>query len=338
MVKVAINGFGRIGRMVLRAGIDDKDIEWVAVNDLTDTKELAYLFRYDTTQGNFIGTIEAKDDTLVINGKSIKVLSEKDPEKLPWKDLGIDVVIESTGFFTKKADASKHLTAGAKKVIVSAPCKCEKGESPIKTVVIGVNEQTLTKEDTIVSNASCTTNCLAPMVKVLNDNFKIKKGFMTTVHAYTADQKLVDAPHKKDPRRGRSAAANIVPTSTGAAKAIGEVIPDLNKKMDGIAIRVPTPTGSFTDVVVEVEKDASTEEINKLFRSVSENELKGILEYTEDPIVSSDIISNTYSCIFDSALTKVIDKNLVKVGGWYDNEFGYSVRMVDLLKIMNKLK
>lgn len=338
MVNVAINGFGRIGRMVLRAGIDDKDIEWVAVNDLTDPKELAYLFRYDTTQGQFNGTIEAKANALVINGKEIKVLSEKDPEKLPWKDLGIDVVIESTGFFTKKKDASKHLTAGAKKVIVSAPCKCEAGEKPVKTIVIGVNEDTLTKDDLIVSNASCTTNCLGPIVKVLNDNFKIKRGFMTTIHAYTGDQKLVDAPHKKDPRRGRSAAANIIPTTTGAAKAVTEVIPELKGKLDGFAIRVPVPTGSFTDFVAELGKDTTPEDINKIFKKVSGKELKGVLQYTEDPIVSSDIVSNTHSCIFDSLFTRVIDKNFIKVGGWYDNEFGYSVRMVDLLKIMNKLK
>lgn len=338
MVKVAINGFGRIGRMVLRAGIDDKDIEWAAVNDLTDPKELAYLFRYDTTQGQFNGSIEAKANALVVKGKEIKVLSEKDPEKLPWKKLGIDVVIESTGFFTKKKDASKHLKAGAKKVIVSAPCKCEAGEKPVKTIVIGVNEDSLTKDDLIVSNASCTTNCLAPMVKVLNEKFKIRKGFMTTVHAYTGDQKLVDAPHKKDPRRGRSAAANIIPTTTGAAKAVTEVIPELKGKLDGFAIRVPVPTGSFTDFVAETGKDASAEGINKVFKNASKRELKGVLQYTEDPIVSSDIVSNTHSCIFDSLFTRVIDKNFVKIGGWYDNEFGYSVRMVDLLKIMNKLK
>ena len=338
MVRVAINGFGRIGRMVLRAGIGNPDIEWVAVNDLTDTKELAYLFRYDSTQGNFTGTVEAADSSLKIDGKEIKVFSEKDPEKLPWKDLGVDVVVESTGFFTSREGASKHLKAGAKKVLVSAPCKCKEGEEPVKTIVLGVNGDTLTKDDLVVSNASCTTNCLAPMAKVLNDNFRIKRGFMTTVHAYTADQHLLDAPHKKDPRRGRSAAINIVPTSTGAAKAIGEVIPELNKKMDGIAVRVPTPAGSFTDVVVETEKDASVDDINRLFRSVSENELKGILQYTEDPIVSSDIIRNAHSCIFDPALTKVIGKNLVKVAGWYDNEFGYSNRMVEILKLMNDLK
>lgn len=338
MVRVAINGFGRIGRMVLRSGIDDPDIEWVAVNDLTGTKELAYLFRYDTTQGRFDGEVGSTDDTISINGKKIKVLSEKDPEKLQWKDLDIDVVVESTGFFATRKGASKHLEAGAKKVLVSAPCKCDEGEEPVKTIVYGINHEILKKEDLIVSNASCTTNCLAPIVKVLNDNFKVKKGFMTTVHAYTGDQNLIDGPHKKDPRRGRSAAANIIPASTGAAKAIGLVVPELNGKLDGVAIRVPTQAGSFTDLVAELEKDVTIEDINKLFKSVSENELKGILKYTEDPVVSSDSIGLAYSCIFDSSFTKVIQNNLVKVGGWYDNEYGYSVRMIDMLKLLNSLQ
>ena len=336
MVRVAINGFGRIGRMVLRAGINDPDIIWVAVNDLTDPKDLAYLFKYDTTQGIFSGTVEAKPSSLVINGKEIKVISEKDPEKLPWKSLSIDVVVESTGFFTNKKDAMKHIKAGAKKVLVSAPCKCDAGETPVKTVVKGVNENTLTKNDIIVSNASCTTNCLAPMVKVLHDNFKVKRGLMTTVHSYTADQKLVDAPHK-DPRRGRSAAENIVITTTGAAKTVTEVIPDLKGKLDGFALRVPTPTGSFTDFVAETEKPAKAEDINNLFKNVSQYHLKGVVEYNEDPIVSSDIVGNPNSCIFDPSFTKIIDGNFIKIGGWYDNEYGYSVRMVDLLKIMHKL-
>jgi len=333
MVKVAINGFGRIGRMVLRAGINDPGIEWVAINDLTSTKELAYLFKYDTAQGIFDGTVEVGNGSLIVNGKEIKVTSEKLPEKLPWKSLGVDVVIESTGFFTKKKDAAKHLIAGAKKVLVSAPCKCDVGETPVKTIVLGVNDNSLTKDDVIVSNASCTTNCLAPMVKVLNDNFKVRRGLMTTIHAYTADQKLVDAPHE-DPRRGRSAACNIVITTTGAAKAVTEVIPELKGKLDGFAIRVPTPTGSFTDFVVELEKKVSVEDINNLFKNVSQYHLKGIVEYCEDPIVSSDIVGNPHSCIFDPSFTKIIDGNLVKVGGWYDNEFGYSKRMVDMVKIM----
>jgi len=333
MVKVAINGFGRIGRVVLRAGINDPGIEWVAINDLTSTKELAYLFKYDTAQGIFDGTVEVGNGSLIVNGKEIKVTSEKLPEKLPWKSLGVDVVIESTGFFTKKKDAAKHLIAGAKKVLVSAPCKCDVGETPVKTIVLGVNDNSLTKDDVIVSNASCTTNCLAPMVKVLNDNFKVRRGLMTTIHAYTADQKLVDAPHE-DPRRGRSAACNIVITTTGAAKAVTEVIPELKGKLDGFAIRVPTPTGSFTDFVVELEKKVSVEDINNLFKNVSQYHLKGIVEYCEDPIVSSDIVGNPHSCIFDPSFTKIIDGNLVKVGGWYDNEFGYSKRMVDMVKIM----
>jgi glyceraldehyde 3-phosphate dehydrogenase len=336
MVRVAINGFGRIGRMVIRAGIDDPDIIWVAVNDLSDPKDLAYLFKYDTTQGIFSGTVEAKANSLVINGKEIKVLSEKEPEKLPWKKLNIDVVVESTGFFTNKKDAMKHITAGAKKVLVSAPCKCDAIEQPVKTVVKGVNEHTLTKNDIIVSNASCTTNCLAPMVKVMHDNYRVKRGLMTTVHSYTADQKLVDAPHK-DPRRGRSAAENIVITTTGAAKSVTEVIPELKGKLDGFSLRVPTPTGSFTDFVCEIEKSSSVDEINRLFKSVAEHELKGVVGYTEDMIVSSDIVGNPNSCIFDPSFTKIIGGNFVKIGGWYDNEYGYSVRMVDLLKIMHRL-
>jgi len=332
-IKVAINGFGRIGRMVLKAGLDNPDIEWVAVNDLTDNKTLALLFRYDSAQGRFKGTAEATDNELIINGKKIKALAEKDPTKLPWKDLDVDIVIESTGFFTTRKLASQHLTAGAKKVLVSAPCKCDVGEEPVKTLVMGVNEN-IYKGENLVSNASCTTNCTAPMAKVLNDNFKIVKGFLTTVHAYTADQHLVDSPHKKDPRRGRAAAANIVPTTTGAAKSVAETIPALKGKMDGIAIRVPVITGSVTDLVVEVEKEITIEEINKLFKSVSENELKGIVQYTEDPIVSSDVIGNSHSVIFDAKSTNVIGGKLVKILGWYDNEYGYSCRMIDMLKIM----
>ncbi|MBW2965843.1 type I glyceraldehyde-3-phosphate dehydrogenase [Candidatus Woesearchaeota archaeon] len=334
-IKVAINGFGRIGRMVLKAGLNDKDIEFVAVNDLTDNKTLAYLFKYDSAQGRFNGKIQATDNELIINNKKIKALAEKDPSKLPWKDLNVDVVVESTGFFATRKGASLHLTAGAKKVLVSAPCKCDVGEEPVKTLVMGVNNDIYKGED-IVSNASCTTNCTAPMVKVLNDNLKIKRGLLTTIHAYTADQRLVDAPHHKDPRRGRAAAHNIVPTTTGAAKAVTETIPALKGKLDGIAIRVPVITGSVTDFVCEVEKETTTEEINKLFKAAAKKELKGILEYTEEPIVSSDIIGNPHSVIFDSLSTNVIEGKLVKILGWYDNEYGYSCRMIDMIKVMMK--
>ncbi|PIN87353.1 type I glyceraldehyde-3-phosphate dehydrogenase [Candidatus Woesearchaeota archaeon CG10_big_fil_rev_8_21_14_0_10_44_13] len=333
MVNVAINGFGRIGRMVLKAGINDPQINFVGINDLTDTKTLAHLLKYDSVHGIFQGSIKANPNSLVINGKEIPVFSEKEPEKLPWGNLKVDVVVESTGIYTKRKDALRHLKTGARKILVSAPCKCDVGEEPVKTIVKGVNEHTLTKNDIIVSNASCTTNCLAPMVKVLNDNFGIVKGFMTTVHAYTADQRLVDAPHS-DLRRGRHAAENITPTSTGAAKAIGEVIPELKGKLDGIALRVPVPDGSFTDVVCEISKDATKEQINELFRNVANYHLKGVLQYTEDPIVSRDIVGNPYSCIFDSGLTNVIGKRLVKLCGWYDNEWGYSCRMIDLVKMM----
>ena len=337
-IKVAINGFGRIGRMVFLAGLEDPEIEFVAVNDLTDTKELAYLLKHDSIQGQFKGTAEAKDSTIIVNGKEIKVFAEKEPENLPWGELGIDVVIES--IFRTSELANKHIIAGAKKVLVSSPCKCEKNdkgvcEIPVKTLVKGVNEHEYNGE-TIVSNASCTTNCLAPMVKVIHDNFKIKRGFLTTIHAYTADQSLVDSPHKKDPRRGRSAAINMVPTSTGAAKATTEVIPELIGKMDGIAVRVPVATGSVTDFVCEVEKEVSIEEVNKMFKDVSKHHLKGVLEYTEEPLVSSDIIHNSHSCVFDSLLTNVIEGKFIKVLGWYDNEWGYSCRMIDIAKLISK--
>lgn len=334
MVNVAINGFGRIGRMVLRAGLNDPKINWVAVNDLTDTKTLAHLFKYDSAQGRFNGTVESADGQLVINGKKIKVLAEKDPTKLPWKDMKIDVVIESTGFFTTRKGASQHITAGAKKVLVSAPCKCDPGEEPVHTLVMGVNDSKYKSED-VVSNASCTTNCAAPMAKVLNDNFGVARGFLTTVHAYTADQRLVDAPHK-DLRRARAAAVNIVPTTTGAAQSVADTIPELKGKMDGIAIRVPVITGSLTNWTFELKKPATKEEINKLFKAAAQNELKGVLQYSEEPLVSSDIIGNQYSCIFDAMSTNVIEGKLVTVLGWYDNEYGYSCRMIDMVKIMAK--
>jgi glyceraldehyde 3-phosphate dehydrogenase len=336
MINVAINGFGRIGRMVLKAGLDDPDINFVVINDLTDTKTLAHLLKYDSVHGVFPGQVDSSPSSIIVNGKKVDVISEKDVNKLPWGRYKVDVVVESTGRFTNKKDAMRHITAGAKKILVSAPCKCDAGESPVKTIVKGVNEHELTKEDLIVSNASCTTNCLAPMVKVMEDNFGIERGFMTTVHAYTADQRLVDSPHE-DLRRARHAAMSIIPTSTGAAKAIGEVIPTLKGKLDGFALRVPVPDGSFTDLTLVLKRDATKQQINDLFRNVSNFHLKGVLEYCDAPIVSSDIVGNPNSCIFDAGLTNVIDKRFVKVTGWYDNEWGYSKRMVDLLKIMAKL-
>ncbi|MBN2458526.1 type I glyceraldehyde-3-phosphate dehydrogenase [Candidatus Woesearchaeota archaeon] len=327
MIRVAINGFGRIGRQVLQAGHNDPDIEWVAVNDLTDTATLAHLLKYDSVHGHFPGKVEHNDSSLFIDGKEIKVFAERDPEKLPWKELNIDVVVESTGFFRDRGGASKHIHAGARKVLISAPAK-----DPDITLVKGVNEDTYDREKhNIISNASCTTNCLAPLVKVLNDNFGIGSGFMTTTHAYTADQKLVDSPHK-DLRRARSAAVSIIPTTTGAAKAVGEVVPEMKGKLDGIALRVPTPDGSITDFVCTVKKDTSVEEVNALFKSAAENELRGVLEYTDEPIVSRDVIHNPHSSIFDSGLTHVMEGKLVKVISWYDNEWGYSCRMVDMIK------
>tara|TARA_Y100000310_G_scaffold167856_1_gene167819 strand:+ start:22591 stop:23583 length:993 start_codon:yes stop_codon:yes gene_type:complete len=330
MVNVAINGFGRIGRLVLRAGINDRHINWVAVNDLTDPKTLAHLFKYDSVHRKYGGTVDYTDDELIIDGKKIKVLSEKDPAKLPWKKLDVDVVVESTGFFRKRDDAAKHLTAGADKVVLSAP-----GKSPDITLVKGVNEKEFDKnKHHIISNASCTTNCLAPIAKILHDNFQIQTGFMSTIHAYTSDQHIVDAPHK-DLRRARSAAVSIVPTTTGAAKAVTEVIPDLQGKLDGIAFRVPVPDGSITDFVCTVNKQTSVEEINELFKKAASKELKDIMLYTEEPLVSVDILSTPYSAVFDSQLTHVTN-NLVKVVAWYDNEMGYSHRTVDLVKQVGK--
>ncbi|MEO9884503.1 MAG: type I glyceraldehyde-3-phosphate dehydrogenase [Balneola sp.] len=325
-IKVGINGFGRIGRMVTRsilAKYSDK-IDIVGVNDLTDTNTLAHLFKYDSSQGTFDGTVAVDGDKLMINDMSFSVTAEKDPANLKWGDLGVDVVIESTGFFVDKESAGKHLEAGAKKVIISAP-----GKGGVKTVVLGVNDEVIDDETNIYSNASCTTNCLAPMVKVLDDAFGVEKGFMTTIHSYTGDQKILDAPHK-DLRRARAAAINIIPTSTGAAKAVGLVLPHLDGKLDGGAVRVPTPTGSLTDLVCVVKKETSIEEVNAAFKKASEGSMKGILEYTTDPLVSTDIIGNTHSNIFDSDLTKV-DGNLVKIIGWYDNEAGYSMRTADLI-------
>lgn len=325
-IKVGINGFGRIGRMVTRAILAKyaDQIDIVGVNDLTDTKTLAHLFKYDSSQGMYKGDVSVEGDTIKIDHLSFKVTAERDPANLNWGDLGVDVVIESTGFFVDKESAGKHITAGAKKVIISAPAK-----GAVKTVVLGVNDDVIDADTEIYSNASCTTNCLAPMVKVLDDSFGVVKGFMTTIHSYTGDQRILDAPHK-DLRRARSAAINIIPTSTGAAKAVGLVLPHLNGKLDGGAVRVPTPTGSLTDFVCEVKKETTAEEVNAAFKAAAEGPLKGILEYTEDPIVSTDIIGNPHSNIFDSDLTKV-DGTMVKVIGWYDNEAGYANRTVDLI-------
>ena len=331
MINVAVNGFGRIGRLVMRAGINDKNINWVAVNDVTDAKTLAHLFKYDSVHRKFEGEISHTDDSIIIDGKKIKVLKFIEPEKLPWKDMKVDVVVESTGKFTEREGASKHLQAGAKKVVISAPAK-----DPDITIVKGVNENMYDKKKhNIISNASCTTNCLATIVKVLNDNFGVEHGFMTTVHAYTSDQKLVDAPHK-DLRRARHAAVSIIPTTTGAAKTVAEVIPELEGRLDGIALRVPVPSGSITDFVCRLKKKTSIAEINSLFKKASQSSMKGIIEYTEESIVSADIVGSHYSAIFDSQLTNVMNGNFVKVVGWYDNEWGYSCRTVDIVKLVGK--
>lgn len=332
--KVAINGFGRIGRNVLKCILKDKecsDIEVVAINDLTDAATMAHLFKYDSVQGVAPYKVEGEEGRLLVDGKPIRVLSVRNPEELPWKELGIDVVIESTGFFTKRADASKHLTAGAKKVIISAPAT-----DPDVTVVLGVNEDEYDpKQHKIVSNASCTTNCLAPVAKVLNDALGIRKGLMTTIHSYTNDQNILDLPHK-DLRRARAAAVSMIPTTTGAAKAVALVLPELKGKLDGMAIRVPTPNVSLVDLVVDVERDTSKEEINDIFKKISEGELKGILRYEEAPLVSVDYNGADDSSIVDALSTKVIGKNMVKVLAWYDNEWGYSSRTKDILKYLIK--
>ncbi len=328
MIRVAINGFGRIGRMVLKAGIDDPAIEFVAVNDLTDAKTLAHLLRHDSVHGRFNGIVESDGKNITVNGKEIKILAEKDPRKLPWKKLEIDCVVESTGRFRKKEELKKHLKAGAKKVLLSAPPK-----DKIPIIVKGVNEDKI-KGD-IISNASCTTNSLAPVAKVLDEKFGIERGFLTTIHGYTGDQRLVDAPHK-DLRRARAAAINIIPTSTGAAEATADVLPKLKGKMTGMAVRVPVANGSLTDFVCCVKKTTTVEEINKAMKYASENDamLSTVLEYSEEPLVSTDIIGNPASSIFDASLTKVVNGNLIKVCAWYDNEWGYSKRMIDLIKMM----
>ncbi len=333
-MKVAINGFGRIGRQVFKALHENyPKLEVVAVNDLTDSATLAHLLKYDSNYGVFSTKIEAKKDTLIVSGKKILVLSEKDPVKLPWKKLKVDIVIESTGFFTDAKQAKAHLTAGAKKVIITAPAKNQD-----VTIILGVNEENYNpKEHKIVSCASCTTNCLAPLAKVILDNFGISKGFMTTTHSYTNDQKILDLPHE-DLRRARAAALNIIPTTTGAAKAIFEVIPDLKGKMDGMALRIPTPTVSITDLVVLTERKTTIEEVITAFSKAAEGKMKGILAVSTEPLVSIDYKGNSFSCIFDAGLTKVIDGNLVKVVGWYDNEWGYSCRVADMVKLMSSKK
>lgn len=326
-VKVGINGFGRIGRLVTRSILARyKDqIEIVGVNDLTDAHTLAHLFKFDSVHGTYPGEVTATDDSITIDGMKIGISSERNPADLKWDERGAEIVVESTGLFRKKEDAAKHLEAGAKKVVISAPAR----GGDVKTIVLGVNNDEIDQNETIMSNASCTTNCLAPMVKVLDEAFGIEKGFMTTIHAYTGDQQLVDGPHK-DLRRARAAAANITPTTTGAAKAVTLVLPHLEGKLDGGAVRVPVPDGSLTDFTVSLNKEVTEEEVKKAFKEAAEGPMKGILEYSEDELVSSDIVGNTHSCIFDSKLTKTHGK-LVKVVGWYDNEAGYSARVADLV-------
>jgi glyceraldehyde 3-phosphate dehydrogenase len=325
-VRVGINGFGRIGRLVVRAALrQGADIEFVGVNDLTDAKTLGHLFKYDSVHGVFPGVVEIQEDALVIDGRRVRVTAETDPAVLPWKDLGADVVIESTGRFTERAAAAKHLEAGAQKVIISAPAK-----NPDVTICLGVNDEMYDRaRHDVISNASCTTNCLAPMAKVLVDNFGVERGFMTTIHAYTNDQKVLDFPHK-DLRRARAAAASIIPTTTGAARAVALVIPELEGRLDGFAMRVPTPDGSATDLVVELQTEATAEDVNAAMKAAAGSErMKGILQYQEDPIVSIDVVGNSHSSIFDPALT-MAKGTMVKVVSWYDNEWGYSCRLVEL--------
>jgi glyceraldehyde 3-phosphate dehydrogenase len=328
--KLAINGFGRIGRLAFREALARKgEFEFVGINDLTDTPTLAHLFKYDSVHGIYKGEIIVDGDFLVVDGNKVKISAEKQIESLPWKN-NVDIVLESTGVYTKREPLEKHLANGARKVVLSAPAK----ENLDATIVLGVNDNTLTGDEKLLSNASCTTNCLAPMAKVLNDSFGIEKGFMVTVHAYTNDQRILDFPHK-DLRRARSAAINQIPTTTGAAKAIGLVIPELKGKLSGYAIRVPVPDGSITDLAVILKREVTKEEINAAMKAAADGPMKGIMEYTDEPIVSTDIVGNRHSCIFDSLLTDV-QGNLVKIVGWYDNEFGYSCRIVDLISLLGK--
>ncbi|MFH1641293.1 MAG: type I glyceraldehyde-3-phosphate dehydrogenase [Nanoarchaeota archaeon] len=331
MINVAINGFGRIGRLVLRAGINNKNMRFVGINDLTDPGTLAHLLRWDSVHGKFQGTIKAQKNSIIVNGKEIKISAEKDPQKLPWKKLKVDVAVESTGFFRKLDDCNLHLKAGAKKVLLSAP---PKGDKEIKQIVMGVNDKTYNGEK-VVSNASCTTNCFAPMAKIINDKYKIIDGVMTTIHSYTNDQRILDGP-QSDLRRARTAGLNIIPTSTGAAKSIGQVIPELSGKIIGSAVRVPTPDASLCHFVAELEQKVNkcvTDEVNLLFKKMSNTKFKGIIEYSDEALVSSDVIGNPHSCLFDSQLTTCVGNNLIVVG-WYDNEWGYSNRMVDVIKLI----
>ncbi|MBI5390970.1 type I glyceraldehyde-3-phosphate dehydrogenase [Candidatus Woesearchaeota archaeon] len=330
MVNVAINGFGRIGRLVFRAGFGDKNIDIIAVNDLSDVATLAHLLKHDSVHGTYAADVKPANDGLLVNGKKVLVFGEKDPTKLLWKKLGVDVVVESTGRFTTKELASQHLTAGAKKVLLSAPAK----DGADITIVKGVNEHLYDKKKHhIVSNASCTTNCLAPLIKVLNDAYGVEHGFMITIHAYTADQNIVDGPHK-DLRRARSAAVNITPTTTGAAKAVAEVIPELAGKTDGIAVRVPVPDGSIVHFIATLKKKASVDEVNLLFKKMAQTKMRGVIEYSEEDLVSSDIIGNPHSAIFDSKLTKAVGDKTIEVAAWYDNEWGYSNRIIDVVKML----
>jgi glyceraldehyde 3-phosphate dehydrogenase len=330
-IRVGINGFGRIGRNFLRASLDHTTMEFVAINDITDAKTLAHLLKYDSVGGILDADVQAKDQTLVVNGKAIKVLAERDPAKLPWKDLGVDVVVESTGLFTDRDKATKHLEAGAPRVIISAPAK-----DPDLTVVLGVNEKDYEPaKHKIISNASCTTNCMAPVAKVLLENFGIRHGLMTTIHAYTNDQRILDLPHS-DLRRARAAAVSMIPTTTGAATAVALVLPQLKGKLDGLAIRVPTPNVSVVDFVAEVERDTTKAEVNETLRKASDSTLHGILGYTDEPLVSIDFNKNPHSSIVDASLTNVLDKRLVKVIAWYDNEWGYSCRVRDLIEFLGR--
>ena len=333
-VRVGINGFGRIGRVVYRLSHGDPDIEIVALNDLTDAATLAHLLKYDSTHGRFPGKVEAQGDSLVVDGKEIKVMAERDPANLPWGDHGVDVVLESTGVFRSRDKIDLHLKAGAKRVLLSVPSKTP--EDVDATIVMGVNDADMTADTRIVSNASCTTNCLAPMVKAVHDAIGVEEGLMTTIHSYTNDQAILDCPHT-DLRRARSAACNIIPTSTGAAKAIGLVMPDLKGKMNGCAVRVPTPDGSLVDLVVTLKRNASVEEVNAAVQAAAEGPMKGILYYSEDPLVSTDIIGDRHSSVFDSLSTMKIGEKMFKLISWYDNECGYSQRCVDLFKTMGAL-
>jgi len=331
-IKVGINGFGRIGRLLYRAAIERKaKIDFVAINDLADAKTLAHLLRYDSVHGRFNADVQVKGNDLVVDGKELRVLSQRDPAQLPWKDMGVYLAVESTGLFTDREGASKHLAAGAKKVLISAPAK-----NPDATIVIGVNDNTYDHaKHNIISNASCTTNCVAPMTKILHDNFGIKRALMTTAHAYTNDQRLADLVHK-DLRRARAAALNIIPTTTGAATAVGLVMPELAGKIDGISLRVPTPDVSIVDLTAELNRPTTKEDINVAFKKAADGSLKGILEYTDEPIVSTDVLHSAYSAVFDAQLTMVTDKNFTKTFAWYDNEWGFSCRMVEQIELIAK--